>query len=397
MAKSSSAERYRLRDSFIAVRSQLLDERYADRLDRSLGYWALPADRRLPVALMKLSLREILGSTFETLSATPGIGQRKLHTLVDLMRRVQSDTAGTANALSNARAALVPALEQDDADSEEPIDPAMIAEGTWELWCETVQRQGLGDERLGRLAPSLLELPTVIWDTPLSEYLGRSLHEIRHLKTHGEKRVRVVLEVFRMIHRVLGKVGQHAGFVVRLQPKFLVPIEEWLVSQWHSTAPLSLVELRQQVVLPLLNQIALDAGQLIQKLLEGRLGVESAPESVKSLAHQNSITRARVYQLLEVCDRVMKVRWPDGRSRFDSIERRLASEGADPDARLMLQTLLEIMFSRPIDRTVAPPELLPADEDLRQDSAHSGIPGNSKLGARRAAVGKGERRTPAAG
>ena len=46
MAKSISAEDYRLRNSFEAMRRQLLDERYADRLERSLSYWALDADRR---------------------------------------------------------------------------------------------------------------------------------------------------------------------------------------------------------------------------------------------------------------------------------------------------------------------------------------------------------------
>ena len=93
----------------------------------------------------------------------------------------------------------------------------------------------------------------------------------------------------------------------------------------------------------------------------------------------------------------MKVRWPDGRSRFDSIERRLASEGADPEARLMLQTLLEVMFSRPIDQAITPPELVAADEELRQDSAHEGVPGGSKLTARRTSLSKVERRTRTGG
>jgi hypothetical protein len=349
MSKSSSAERYRLRDSFHAVRAQLLDERYANRLDRSLGYWALPADRRLPVALMNLTLRDILNSTFESLSATPGIGQRKLHTLVDLMRRVQQDLSSDGQASAKPASFLKQPLDLAEADHDPNLDPDVIPEKTWETWCETVKCQGLGDERLGRLAPSLLDLPTVIWEKRLSEYVDLSLQQVRRLKTHGEKRVRVVLDVFRTIHRLLGNVGQHPGFVVRLQPSFLVPIEEWLIAQWYSTEPLTLAELRQHVVLPIINQIALDAGPLIQKLVEGRLGLESPPESVRALGQQNSITRARVYQLLEVCDRVMQVRWPEGRSRFDSIERRLASEGADPEAHLMLQRLLEIMFPLPAD------------------------------------------------
>ena len=36
----------------------------------------------------------------------------------------------------------------------------------------------------------------VIWNTPLGAYTHFTLGEIRAMKTHGEKRVRAILEVF---------------------------------------------------------------------------------------------------------------------------------------------------------------------------------------------------------
>ena len=56
-------------------------------------------------------------------------------------------------------------------------------------------------------SPSLQELPTVIWNSPLSTFLDYSLAELRQLKTYGEKRVRVVLEVFHAVHEAVGRRG----------------------------------------------------------------------------------------------------------------------------------------------------------------------------------------------
>ena len=79
-----------------------------------------------------------------------------------------------------------------------------------------MRKHDIGREKLGRLAPTLLALPTVIWHTPLEYYMQYSVSEIRQLKTHGEKRVRVVLEVFYIAHEILADAGtrqDHRGAV----------------------------------------------------------------------------------------------------------------------------------------------------------------------------------------
>ena len=85
MVKIASAEEYKLFNSFEEVRKTLLDERYADRLEKPLAYWALPNDRRLPLAFLGRTLNELLNTPFEQLSATPGIGQKKITSLVKLI------------------------------------------------------------------------------------------------------------------------------------------------------------------------------------------------------------------------------------------------------------------------------------------------------------------------
>ena len=51
-----------------------------------------------------------------------------------------------------------------------------------------------------------------IWHVPLGHYVNQSVAEIRQLKTHGEKRVRVVLEVFYIVHELVSGCGDEQHF-----------------------------------------------------------------------------------------------------------------------------------------------------------------------------------------
>lgn len=348
MAKSLSAEDYRLRNGLEAVRRQLLDERFADRLDRSLSYWALAADRRLPLALLDHSVRELLAMPFERLAATAGVGRKKLGSLIMLLQRVTDDSipvppravvpAEIGTAELPAAAAPAPAVVTDD------FDPGLVSESMWELWCDSVRRHDLKRERLGRLAPSLLDLPTVIWNTPLSDYCSRTLSEIRKRRTHGEKRVRVVLELFCSIHKLLANVGTHHRLSLRLMPRFISPVEDWLAELASRDTLPDEQEVRQSLALPLLNQIAIDGGSIVQKLAEGRLGIESPPQSVREQARRLHVTRARVYQLLETCGRIMEVRWPEGRVALNYYSERFHECGMEPRALRLFDAARDLFY-----------------------------------------------------
>jgi hypothetical protein len=47
----------------------------------------------------------------------------------------------------------------------------------------------------------------VLWNVPLGAYTDRTLAEIRALRTHGEKRIRAILDVFRSVHAVAAGMG----------------------------------------------------------------------------------------------------------------------------------------------------------------------------------------------
>ena len=90
LARQTSAEDCRLRCGFDTVRKILLEHEHVDRLQKPLAYWALPTDRRLPIALLGRTLGELLRTPFQELTATPGIGQKNAGRLPCSQERWQS-------------------------------------------------------------------------------------------------------------------------------------------------------------------------------------------------------------------------------------------------------------------------------------------------------------------
>ena len=85
--KSASVEELQVISRFESLRKILLSEQYADHLKKPLAYWALPTDRRLPLAFLGRTLEDLLQTPFTELSNTPGIGQKKICSFVKLLAR----------------------------------------------------------------------------------------------------------------------------------------------------------------------------------------------------------------------------------------------------------------------------------------------------------------------
>jgi hypothetical protein len=337
-SKTSSAEDFALMSSFEELRKKLIEEKPADALDRPLAYWALPSDRRLPYALLDRHVGDLIRMSFAELGATPGIGRKKIASLLMLLRRAL---------IQESHACQVDSAEQAAPEVEVPsdiFDPTHVSESLWETWRATVRKHELGQETLGRLAPSLKSLPTVIWNTQLCTYLDLGVSDIRRLKTHGDKRVRAVLEVFHTVHQLLGAVDGHRRLSVRLLPRFVAPLEQWIADELRGSEIPAVQETRQNLVLPLLNQIEMDAGETVHRLAAGRLGVEAPPETVRDQSVRMGVTRARVYQLLEACSHVMAVRWPEGRWQLAALSSKLASLPPKDERVVLFEETQQLMF-----------------------------------------------------
>jgi hypothetical protein len=343
MNRITSVDDHKLAALYENVRRVLRSPKYADRRDKPLAFWALPRDRRLPMALLGYSLKDLLAHSFDKLSATAGIGKKKLGSLIKLLHRATKDHPPE----------LTPFVEKPPAKSNRsrrtPSDPsrfnpALVSELLWEQWRHTVRLCGLEKETLGHLSPSLYRLPTVIWRTPLANYLNVTVSQMRRLKTHGEKRVQAILEVFHGVHEMLGHVPQQTHLHAQLRPKFTVPIELWINDVLSRSRAPKPAELKNRVILPILEQVRHDAGPEVFRIAQERLGIKSAQHSVQQQARRLRVTRARVYQLLETCSDVLAVRWPEGESLVGRLDQKLSSFKSAKAQLAQLRSLTAIIY-----------------------------------------------------
>ena len=92
--KTVSVEELQVVSRFEGLRKILLAETYADHVDKPLAFWAMPTDRRLPLAFLGRTLRDLLSMPFVELSATPGIGRKKMAALRAVARPRRQNRPG---------------------------------------------------------------------------------------------------------------------------------------------------------------------------------------------------------------------------------------------------------------------------------------------------------------
>ena len=336
--KAISNDRYRLVGTYERLRKSLLERPDDGRLDKALSYWVLPTDRRLPIAFLDRTLRDLLSLPLDELMAH---ARRRPQENPRLLRPAEAGVEGR-----HARCAVRPQHRSRQAPqkSPEPIgfDATIVSESLWDSWCETVHRYGMGPEKLGRLAPSLQSLPTVIWHSRLEEYADRSLADIRSLKTHGEKRVNAILEVFCTVHEALATATLQENIDVVVVPRFIPPLTRWLMETVAQPDLPPVDELHQHIVKPMINQIKIDLGDQVAGLAASRLCLDENAPSVKQQAETIGVTRARVYQLLEDCAKVMDVRWPEGRWLLAPLATRFGT--SDPETIGLVHGIIDLFY-----------------------------------------------------
>jgi len=188
----------------------------------------------------------------------------------------------------------------------------------------------------------------VIWTKSLGDYVNYSLDEIRTMKTHGEKRVRAILNVFHSAHTLAANMGTQDHLIVRIVPKLIDRVEQWIGQVLQQPGVPSEEEIFENFVRPLLEQIRIDATEQIASLAESRLGISGPVTSVRQAARTMGLTRARVYQLLNEINDIMNVRWPDGRHQVYELRDKFQTESAQtPDAADLKQFLAAIELFYP--------------------------------------------------
>lgn len=332
LGRTVSVEELQIVSRFEGLRKMLLSEAYSEHLDKPLAYWALPSDRRLPLAFLGRTLRDLLGVPYDDLSATPGIGRKKMASFVQLLARAaNTDPADLPVELTEKPSDGAPADAASQPAEADAFDPTNITEVAWAQWRASVVRHGLGGIAVGHFAPSLRNMTRVIWSTPLGAYTGSTLAEIRTMKTHGEKRIRALLEVFHAVHTITAGMGTQEHLAVRIVPALIDNAEQWIGRALQRPGIPSEDEIFTRFVQPLLEQVRLDATQQIVTLAENRLGIGRPITSVRQAARTMGLTRARVYQLLNEINDILMVRWPTGRHQSHELREKFQAEAAELD------------------------------------------------------------------
>ena len=322
---------YRLTSSYERLRHRLLTQ-FPDRLEQPLADWALPTDRHLPLALISRSLRDVLSCTLNELYATPGIGPKKITALIVLLTRATEPVPGE----SAAGDAASPEAEQPEKPSA-TINASAASEPVWAQWRATVRRLGLADGTLGRFASTLEDLPRTLWSTPLGTYVDLSLADLRRLKTHGPKRVAVVLEIFACLHDVGNRLEERPHLSVRFLPRRLAEFDVW-VGRCLEQPSLATPEAVQNGLVLLLDQIQHDLGAQPREVVATLLRQRS--RNLQEMARRLGLNRSSIYELLMNVGAMLGVRWPEGQGRLAVLTDLLArSPGAERQLRLLKAVL----------------------------------------------------------
>jgi hypothetical protein len=164
------------------------------------------------------------------------------------------------------------------------------------------------------------------------------------MRTHGEKRVRVILEAYFIANRLLSGTQQHDKFAVRIMPAFAVDVQRWVIERLMIEEVPSREDVLESFVKPVVAQLLTDSGPTIARLVEGRLGLTAEPQSVRQQARRMGVTRARVYQLLDECGKVMDVRWPEGRYLLEALQTHLRKHAKKEDDFDLFKLVIDTFF-----------------------------------------------------
>ncbi|MFV2068064.1 MAG: hypothetical protein ACC645_13910, partial [Pirellulales bacterium] len=155
-----------------------------------------------------------------------------------------------------------------------------------------------------------------------------------------------ILEDFWIVHEAVAEatVIQHLeiGFV----PRFVGNLERAVTEMLDLTDTVSVRQVRSAIARPILDQIELDAGPTVWRLAADRIGIDGPVRGVRELAKRMGVTRARIYQLLEDCGKVMAVRWPEGEFALGSLAERLQTVPACKEALQIYMSLYSLCYPR---------------------------------------------------
>lgn len=329
---------YQLELRFEQLRTRLAEPSQADGLERPLAFFAAPNDRHLPLALINRTVRELIGASLADLRSVPGIGPKKLNSLMDLLERAVPPPSAD-DAPPAAAAPVTATVKSAPVDGEQP---GRVSEANWEQWRAAIRRHHLGRETLGRFAPTLKRLPRSLWTARLDGYLDLTLNALRRRKNHGEKRVSAILEIFGGLHKLLLRLDEQSHLSVHLLPRFATNLEGWVAFRLQYAELPTIDEVNSAFVEPLIDQLDVDGGETHAKLARDRLKPNNS--GMGNAARRLGLARGRAYEMLGDAQAIMAVRWPEGGSVISPLLARMRQDAETSETTLHFAAAVGLFF-----------------------------------------------------
>ena len=286
-------------------------------------------------------MRDLLNTPFNELSATPGIGQKKICSFVKLLARAaNTDPSELPSDVANLRE-MAGTVGNGHTGNGNGFDPSNVSEVVWSQWRATVVKHDLGSQTLG---------------TPRTQ---PPAHDARDLecaaeRLHGSHAGRDPLDEDARRQTRSRHSGGFPQRPTRWWPKWERRNTWWCEScpdrstrsnsgQARPCKPLACQARRRSSTTssgPLLEQVRNDATQQIATLAENRLGISGPITSVRQAARNMGLTRARVYQLLNEINDIMIVRWPMGRHQVYELRDKFEAEAGRDEEPPRLEAVL---------------------------------------------------------
>ena len=103
--------------------------------------------------------------------------------------------------------------------------------------------------------------------------------------------------------------------------------------------------LRAELVQPLLEQVAIDAGPLAYQLTAGELSPGGTVPGVTEQSLRLGLTRSRIYQLRDIPSLVIETRWAEGFLLWQSVLERCESAWSSNSGQPLLTKIGHLFFS----------------------------------------------------
>lgn len=324
--------------------------------------WALPTDRQLPSRLLGQSLRSIVDRSFVELANTRGVGPTRLRGLLTVLERAVQAVVNSPKHCPTLDANQLGFESRSSLQDMSPIPPesrlgpwhAVAStwpwrhgksgnDGPWQALCERVQRfdvesddfvywglcwratgerihaHGLNSYPLGRFARSLRKLPRRLWGQPLSSFIDISLADVLQLSGYGIKIPWEIVNAVMELSAFLADIPCGSLARAAVLPNAISMVAHWIGGVLGTKDVPDLADLRQRLIRPVLEQLAIDLPPGISNMVERRLGLDDAPQTFSKIAEAFRRSPERVRQQTRRAHNVLLVRWPEGRNLLDGL------------------------------------------------------------------------------